>query len=435
MSEKLQGNLAETPIADVVRDLVNQGASGLINLSCGSRRGTLCFQHGRIRFAFSNLKRLGLQQLLEESGVVNKDALAGVSLESGSQGLIATLVQNGNGDRPALVAVVRDLLEAVVMELVTWTEGEFEFLPGNPALKNEVLIESTAADLLVRATQTHGFATSDSQASRSDSPFVAESETPTETTTDREPEGPGAQDTAPGDAVHADLRARLEQSQSQNLYEILDVETTENVDGIRSAYYRLARKYHPDAYRGRRGDTDRDESERFFAAATEAYNRLTDAEERKIYDEDLKIQRSTKGTERQDPSVLARKNYEQGCVQAEKGALADASRFFENAVHLEPEKAEHHRELGIIQMQNPRWQKAAEESLRKAVDLAPMDARALAHLGLLYQMNGLSRRAEDLFQRTLQWDPENEIAIRCLTDPGDDKDSGGGLLKGLLRGR
>ncbi len=62
-----------------------------------------------------------------------------------------------------------------------------------------------------------------------------------------------------------------------NLYAILGVNRTANTNEIKSAYRRLARKYHPDV------NSDPSASAR-FAQINEAYQTLSDPERRKAYD-------------------------------------------------------------------------------------------------------------------------------------------------------
>jgi curved DNA-binding protein CbpA len=66
----------------------------------------------------------------------------------------------------------------------------------------------------------------------------------------------------------------------ENLYEILGVQETSSLPEIKTAYFKLAKKHHPDA-------SDRAEIKKFYEA-TEAYRVLSDPEQRRAYDQTLK---------------------------------------------------------------------------------------------------------------------------------------------------
>jgi len=65
----------------------------------------------------------------------------------------------------------------------------------------------------------------------------------------------------------------------KDYYEILGVSRDTSPEDIKRAYRRLARKYHPDAYKG-----DKSEAERRFREIAEAYEVLSDPDKRAQYD-------------------------------------------------------------------------------------------------------------------------------------------------------
>lgn len=65
----------------------------------------------------------------------------------------------------------------------------------------------------------------------------------------------------------------------RDYYEILGIEKNADAGKIKSAYRKLAKKYHPDT---NSGDAV---AEQKFKEATEAYNVLSDPEKKKLYDQ------------------------------------------------------------------------------------------------------------------------------------------------------
>ena len=70
----------------------------------------------------------------------------------------------------------------------------------------------------------------------------------------------------------------------QSLYEILGVDKTASADDIKSAYRRLAKKYHPDVYATADEKTKKD-AEAKFKDITHAYEVLSDPQKKAAYDQ------------------------------------------------------------------------------------------------------------------------------------------------------
>ncbi len=66
----------------------------------------------------------------------------------------------------------------------------------------------------------------------------------------------------------------------RDYYEVLGVEKTASDDDLKKAYRKLAKQYHPDA-----NPDNREEAEKKFKEVNEAYEVLSDAQKRKMYDQ------------------------------------------------------------------------------------------------------------------------------------------------------
>jgi len=229
------------------------------------------------------------------------------------------------------------------------------------------------------------------------------------------------------EALMATLEA-FEASDRHDLYSLLGVVRGTDTVAIQKSYHALARRFHPD--NARDADDLRPRLERYFAAVTEAYNTLSRPAERERYDALRSAGQSMSARDATDPKELARQNFEAGRRHLAAGRLHDAAGFLTNAVKLDGSRADYHRELGIVQMQNPRGRQVAESELRRAIGLAPTDARALVHLALLLKRTGRVQEADAMFQEVLRWDPDNATAQSELTAPPTEP--GGGLLRGLF---
>jgi len=71
---------------------------------------------------------------------------------------------------------------------------------------------------------------------------------------------------------------------TKNLYEVLRVPEDASEEEIRSAFRRLAKKYHPDV-----AEIDRGEAEEIFKEIASAYTVLSDETRRQTYDQNLRF--------------------------------------------------------------------------------------------------------------------------------------------------
>jgi curved DNA-binding protein CbpA len=210
----------------------------------------------------------------------------------------------------------------------------------------------------------------------------------------------------------------LHQAEKADHYLVLGVDGKADEMQVRDAYYLLARRYHPDRFStGPLADL-RYRIESFFALVTEAYNTLSDAELRALYDEELASKVVKAREPEQDKAYLARENFAKAKILVDKKRYQDAVTFLENAVQLDNTKAEYHLELGQVLIRNPRRRKDAELHLKRATTLNPTSVPGFMALGQLYGKLGRNDEAARAFGEVLRWEPNNAEAKRELKNLG-----------------
>jgi len=242
----------------------------------------------------------------------------------------------------------------------------------------------------------------------------------------------GATPTSPEQKERDDLLARCRSMGEQDYYQVLGVEPTADESTIRHTYYRLARAYHPDRLLKPHLEDIHRELEGMFASITDAYNTLSDPASRSEYDRE-RTERAAgrRKSGPQDKHTAARESYARGRKEEEAGHLFEAIRYYETAIMNDPTRAEYFHHLGVCQGQNPRWRKKAEENLLQAIKINPGAVRSYLELARVYRKGGLTRRASEMYQQLLKWEPANAEALEAL---GRGKDAAGsGLLGGLFK--
>jgi curved DNA-binding protein CbpA len=227
----------------------------------------------------------------------------------------------------------------------------------------------------------------------------------------------------------ADVAEFHKNLQSMNYYQILNVSRQASGEEIKQAYFRLARKYHPDSF-GRdievalRGQVDE-----VFDAVTKAYRILSRKEERTVYDARIAApspDESQDGAKRAD--VLCR----QAKTLFRQERFSEALILLEEAVRLQPNQSDYHLLLALVEYRTPSLRRKAEKSFLKAIELGPWNVESYMGLGLLYKKEGLLIKARKQFEKILEIDPDHKAARRELGLAEKEKGKKG--LKDLLSG-
>ena len=239
---------------------------------------------------------------------------------------------------------------------------------------------------------------------------------------------------------------------AQSHFELLGVPRAANEAQIKEAYFRLARRFHPDAHHDPTLADLREKLEAVFIRLGEAYEVLRNPRTRGNYEASLPRQAPGPGSVAHcEPELSAPPpdhDYEvrmatESAARAEKHIAEarywDAIQLLEPAVALLDGKPRQRARVNLARCfaKNPNWVKRAEELLQLVVQEDPKNADAYFELGMIYKGGGLKGRSLSVFRKALEIRPEHEGARQELLALGPDKDdpeppAGGGLLKKLF---
>jgi tetratricopeptide (TPR) repeat protein len=216
--------------------------------------------------------------------------------------------------------------------------------------------------------------------------------------------GTGGEDkaTAKGDAMREEIEALLEQLGDLDHYGALGLEANANAVEIKKAYFKAAKRYHPDAL-ARVGVGDlRDEAARVFARMAEAFETLSDPNKKAAYD-------SGAGDAPEiDMARLAQaeKSYRKGEILLKMGNFLGALEYLASAVEFWPEEPAYQAALGWSLYRQPQPDpERAREHLATAHQQAPEDAETLYRLGVVLRASGETEGGDQCIARARALDP------------------------------
>jgi curved DNA-binding protein CbpA len=222
-------------------------------------------------------------------------------------------------------------------------------------------------------------------------------------------------------------------------YEVLGVAKESEPAEIKSAYYELARRYHPDRFRTQVELHARIEAA--FARITQAYDTLGDGGPRATYDSKLEARargRVPAGStppaasqvppptatpkvdgEKVDEATLsiqqnAENNFKEGLAALKQGQTNIAIGLLSAAARLAPNVARYRAQYGHALAAHENTRRLAEVELQAALKLEPDSAKYRVMLAQLYLDLGFSHRARGEAERAIALDPNNSNARELL---------------------
>ena len=438
-----EGQLAEHPLAELIREIIDANLSGALRLSKGPAKVVIYFEKGELRLATSNLKAHRLRSVLQRRVTTGIDQFSAESDDELAEALIERGIISANEMKEARSEQTSDVLRVALL----WTDGEWSYdrrVRVEPELSVSIDVERmllecarhlpldfikarvgvgatsysviksdgvplspAEAMTLARVTEAgHEVSPADLAARglRADDSWrglyalcaagflqAADHET---VLSDRPRAArkvrPAKTAVPPRPTAEADVDGLFNRLAAANThYEVLDVPIASNDSEIKNAYHELARRFHPDRFHQ---SELRAKVESAFARIGRAYETLIDEARRKEYDHTLTA-RAIGSAPRPSPAPASKVEEPLVAPPAQKQAPA--------------ERAEASFKLGTAALERNQNDDAVRY-LAEAATLEPRVARYRAYYGsALARKPSLRRTAETELQAALKLEPNN----------------------------
>jgi curved DNA-binding protein CbpA len=226
---------------------------------------------------------------------------------------------------------------------------------------------------------------------------------------------------------------------ADSYYDVLGVEIEASPERLKSAYYDLARRYHPDRFR-KMEPTLLAHMESAFARITQAYDTLRDETLRANYNAKLQARKKAPqavdstlqpATPTSEPTSTAdaapvetqlsaaeraANDFKEGYAALEQGQRKIAAGLFASAARLMPNEPRYRAYYGHMLAGQENTRRAAEAELQAAIKLDPKNAEYRVMLAQLFRDLGFIVRARGETERAVAADPDNRKARDLLRE-------------------
>ena len=194
---------------------------------------------------------------------------------------------------------------------------------------------------------------------------------------------------------------------------------------VREAYFRMAKRFHPDVHHDAALSDLRDKLEEIFTRLGEAYEVLCNPRIRASYERELARQEGAPAgsSVTADPAretEAAAETIERGSQSLAQERYWEAIRLFESAIPWAEGALKQKARILLARAyaKNPGWIKQGEELLLAVLREEPDDLDALLQLGRIYKGQGLRSRALSTLRRVLELSPAHEEARHLIGELG-----------------
>lgn len=401
---RMNGQLSQRPLAEVIREVAGKSLSGRLSVEHDRIKVAVYFDKGKFVYAACNVRSFRLREYLQKSGAVSEQQLARFD-ERATDFQLADKLVGRDVLTPEVLQQVQTRRVSDILRLASfWTAGAWDF-DERAHLNETITLNIDVFELLLEAEQRRAWKPAEESETENVDGFLD--------------------------------RLRV----AESYYDILGVEATASSDSLKSAYYDLARRYHPDRFR-KVEPALLARLESAFARITQAYDTLRDEGLRGSYNVKLQARKkaqkiadsapkpttplpttptpsATDATPNEAPISLAQRaenDFKEGYAALEQGQRKLATGLFASAARLVPNEPRYRAYYGQMLAADEQTRRAAEAELQAAVKLDPQNAEYRLMLAQLFRDLGFAIRARGEAERAVAADPNNRKARDLLRE-------------------
>lgn len=208
---------------------------------------------------------------------------------------------------------------------------------------------------------------------------------------------------------------------AENHYETLNVAIDAPIALIKTAYFTLAKNFHPDRYHQESDHALQQRIQNAFTELAKAYEILKTTETRQVYDYKLRKFLESGAPVKKESQVKNLSGEDQAKAEFEEGFsllmnenFEEAIPFLTRAVQLAPVNARYHAYFGKALSADEKQRFKADAEFQTAIRLEPNNASFRLLLAEFYIQYNLLKRAEGELHRLLAISPNNKEAQTLL---------------------
>jgi curved DNA-binding protein CbpA len=245
----------------------------------------------------------------------------------------------------------------------------------------------------------------------------------------------------------AEIVEKAKAIESQNYFQVLGLAPESSIDDAKTAYFQLAKRWHPDRLPADLGDL-KDSVGKVFALMAEAFQILTDPDRRVKYQQQVREGGGTLESQQEVVRVMEAANaFQKAEFFVNKGQLQEAEPHIVKAYELEPGDTDHVALWCWIQANKPERRENGSfddllAKLNQALVDSPKNERARFYRGMVLKFAGRMGDAIRDFREVAEANPRHVDAVRevrlyTMRSERDrkNKDDGSGSLLGRFMKR